>query len=329
MTYRTITRHAIAGDGTRLAFHTHLGPGSSEVEDEALLARPAAILTNGIGTTANFWRYLVKALSREYRVVHWDYRGHACSEVARSGDYCIRTQADDLRRVTEEVMRLGEHPDPPIHLAFSMGVAVLLELYRAQADLVRGMVLIAGGPDGPISWPDRARAALRAALTALTPLVPVMAPPVYRFLSSPLVYPAGRALGLLRKRAPREDIEQFMRAVCLMDPYAYWYTLCGLLEARASDVLPRVSVPAMVVAGSHDPFAPPKRLERMRDALPHAHWLKVEDTGHANLVEAGPEVSSALLAFLRHAQLTGARPGQPVKPRRGARSAGAAVSSPS
>ncbi len=45
------------------------------------------LLTNGIGTTENFWRHLVAELRRDHRTVHWDYRGHGASERSASGDY--------------------------------------------------------------------------------------------------------------------------------------------------------------------------------------------------------------------------------------------------
>lgn len=109
----------LAADGTPLSFHTH---GDA--------AGPAVLLTNGIGTTSNFWRFLIADLQVDHTVVHWDYRGHGQTPVAASGDYSLQTHADDLARVTRKVMdRDGR---PPVHVAFSMGVAVLLELYRNQ-----------------------------------------------------------------------------------------------------------------------------------------------------------------------------------------------------
>lgn len=304
MSYHKVTRFISAADGTRLAYHTHLGDPASGESEEALAARPAVLLTSGIGTSENFWRYLVGALASEYRVVHWDYRGHGSSERAASGDYSIQAQVDDLIRVTEAVMANGQRGLPPIQVGFSMGVAVLLELYRRRPELVPALVLLAGGPDAPWAGtlPFRipgATAAVQRAMSALTPVVPLAAPLVRWLLSSPFVYPAGRMLGLLRKRAPREDIDQFMHALCSMDTLAYWHTLRALMGARASDVLPRVKVPVLVVAASHDILVPRSEVERIREALPSARYLLVEDAGHATLLEAGPEVAAEVTRFVR------------------------------
>ena len=70
-----------------------------------MATRPPVLLTNGIGTSENFWRYIVANLEQDHRVVHWNYRGHGHSEEARGGDYSVESQVEDLERVTEEVMR--------------------------------------------------------------------------------------------------------------------------------------------------------------------------------------------------------------------------------
>lgn len=100
----------LAADGTPISIHTH-GDGGG----------PTVLLTNGIGTTANFWRFLIADLKTDYTVVHWDYRGHGQTPVATSGDYTLHTHADDLARVTRHVMK--REGRPPVHVAFSMGVA--------------------------------------------------------------------------------------------------------------------------------------------------------------------------------------------------------------
>ena len=299
MATRRARRYLLARDGTPIASHLHLGRAADEQE---LGARRTVLLTNGIGTTENFWRHLVAALQDDYRVVHWDYRGHGASGVAASGDYSVQAHVDDLERITEDAMRQADGRAPH-HVAFSMGVRVLLELFRKRPELVPSMSLIAGAPGIPGSWsraPLRrgARALTRGVLRALTPLVPVAAPLAQAALGSAAAYPVGRALGVLEAGAPREDIDTFMQGLRRMDPLAYWHTLRGLMEGHASDVLPRVTVPTQIIAAANDRFVPMKELERMRQALPHARWLRIENAGHAGLVEAGLEHALEVRSFI-------------------------------
>ncbi|HVE85242.1 MAG TPA: alpha/beta hydrolase [Myxococcales bacterium] len=301
MAYRKVTRFVAAADGTRISYHTHLDPGSG---DEAVLGgRRALLLTNGIGTSENFWRHLVEALAGDHRVVHWDYRGHGSSDVAATGDYSLRAQADDLVRVTEAVVNGGGSGEPPVQVAFSMGVPVLLEMYRRRPELAPAMVLIAGAPDAPWDREGLFRvrgfgAAFRRSLRAARPLLPALAPLWRAALDVRIIYPAGRLTGQLRSRAGREDVEEFMTALRRMDLGAYWATLIALFDARASDVLAAVKVPVLILGAEHDTLYPARQVERMRDALPHARWHLVRDAGHGTLIEAGPEIAALVRSFL-------------------------------
>ncbi|MCE9670194.1 alpha/beta hydrolase [Myxococcus stipitatus] len=303
MPYRRTTRFVVAPDGTRVAWHTHTGDLREESAEGVLRPRPTVLLTNGIGTSENFWRHIVASLEQDHRVVHWNYRGHGGSETSRSGHYGIPVHVDDLERVTEEVMARGDGR-PPHHIAFSMGVRVLLELYRRRPDLVPAMTLIAGTPGAPGSGagaPLSGRALLstvRNVFRAVTPALPVAAPVARAVMASRFAYPMARAVGALRARAPRPDIDEFLYALRTMSPQAYWYTLRGLAEGHAWDVLPRLDVPILIIAARDDILVPLREMVRMRDALPQARWLQVDDAGHAGLLEAGTEIADAVRAFL-------------------------------
>ncbi len=299
-----VSRTIIARDGTRIRWHTHV-PGGPDAPDEATLAaRPILLLTNGIGTSENFWRHLVHLFGHEYRVVHWDYRGHGASQVATQGDYAMTTLADDLARVTEAALAEGTNRTPPVHVGFSMGVVVVLELYRARPDLVSALVLVGGPADAPFStvFPLRlpgAMPALRVALSAIKPFVRPLSPAVNALFSSPIAYPVGRALGLLRRRAPRAEVQVFIDSLTHMDPRAFWDTLCELMRAHASDVLPKITVPVLIVAASHDLFVPDAQIEQLARGLAGKHRTRIEDSGHAVLIENGPDVAAAMRLFLR------------------------------
>jgi pimeloyl-ACP methyl ester carboxylesterase len=139
---------------------------------------------------------------------------------------------------------------------------------------------------------------MKQALGMATPLVPLASPVVRAFLASPLAYPAGRLTGSLRARAPRADLDEFFSSLRRMSPEAYWKTLQGLMEGDAWEVLARVTVPTQIIAAAHDLIVPLSDMLHMREVLPQARWLLVEDAGHAGLVEAGSEIADAVRAFL-------------------------------
>ena len=301
MPYRAHSRFITAPDGTRVAYHTH-GTTALENASPQFASRPSVLLTNGIGTTENFWRFLVADLERDHRVVHWDYRGHGRSERSASGDYALRVQVDDLERVTEKMMAEGDGR-PPHHVAFSMGVRVVLELYRRRPEWVSSLTLIAGSPGSPDPslWPLPLPGGLNTMsriMRGLSPAVPRLAPLVQGLLGSRLALPVGYATGLLRARAPREDILQFLLGLREMDPEAFWAMMRGLVEAPHNwDVLPLLRVPTQIIAAKNDFLVPLREMERLRERLPTARWLLVEDAGHAGLLEAGEQMAEAVRSF--------------------------------
>jgi pimeloyl-ACP methyl ester carboxylesterase len=293
----------VAGDGTRIAWRAR-GEGSAD--------GTTLVLTNGLSTTDEFWESLVRALAPDHRVVDWWYRGHGESESAASGDYAIATHADDLRRVTEAACGARKGAAAPVHLAFSMGVTVLLELYRARPDLVGAMVLVAGGADHPYAASRLFRlpfagAAVRAGLRAAAPVVPRMSPVTRAVTSSRALFPLARAVGAIGEDAPREAVERFFRAVGAMDLGAYWGTLRSLMEAHASDVLARIDVPVLVVAPENDVMALGGDLRALREGIPGAEWMELPHTSHAVLLERGAEIAARVRGFLASKRTTSAR----------------------
>jgi pimeloyl-ACP methyl ester carboxylesterase len=286
----------VARDGTAITWHAHTV--GNEARDTA---GSPIVLTTGLGTTANFWNPLIAGLVPRHDVVRWDYRGHATSEVARSGDYAMATLADDLLRVTEAACATASAA--PVHVAFSMGVTVLLELYRRRPDLVRAMVLIAGGADhpyasSPVLRLPGARSAIRAGLRAAAPWVPRVSPVARAVLTSRVPFFLGRAAGVLAPEAPRVELERFFEAMSTMDYPAYWGTLRALFEAHGEDVLRNVRAPVLIVSAANDVLAPKGDLERLRQGLPDARWVHIPRTGHAVLLEAGDLVVRHIQDFL-------------------------------
>ncbi len=298
-TYEDAVSHRIvARDGTRIAWHDHGGH-----RPRAGHATPV-LLTNGLSTTDNFWRHLVTRLAPEHPLAHWQYRGHRPSDSAQSGDYSIATHATDLAAVTEAFLD-ATHAEPraAVHVAFSMGVTVLLELYRQRPELVSAMVLIAGGASHPYASSSffhvpGARSLVGTALAAARPVVPRMQPLARRIMSSPWLFSAAQRVRALGREAPRDDLEHFFRAVGDMDLEAYWKTLESLLHARADDVLPRIDVPVLVIAPESDVMALRADLEALRQGIPGAEWLELPGTSHAVLLEAGDTIAARIDAFL-------------------------------
>jgi len=78
----------------------------------------------------------------------------------------------------------------------------------------------------------------------------------------------------------------------------------GLDVLRSTDLrddLPRVALPALVIAGDHDRLTPPGAARDLAARLPMARFLCVERCGHAPFLSHPDEVLAEVLGFLaRH-----------------------------
>jgi pimeloyl-ACP methyl ester carboxylesterase len=72
----------------------------------------------------------------------------------------------------------------------------------------------------------------------------------------------------------------------------------SLSEMELHHALPRITVPALVMAGARDRLTPASHAERIARELPHLHELVIlPETGHMGPVARPDEVAAALLAL--------------------------------
>jgi pimeloyl-ACP methyl ester carboxylesterase len=62
--------------------------------------------------------------------------------------------------------------------------------------------------------------------------------------------------------------------------------------------LPRIAVPTLVIAGEHDPNAPPGVMKKMADAIPRSTFMEMRGVGHLQNLEAPDDFDGLLLNFL-------------------------------
>lgn len=67
-------------------------------------------------------------------------------------------------------------------------------------------------------------------------------------------------------------------------------------DGRAA--LPGIGVPTLLVAGEHDPAAPPRTMQRMQAAIPGSRLAVIEGAGHFAHLERPAAFAGAVLPFL-------------------------------
>jgi 3-oxoadipate enol-lactonase len=265
------------GDGARL-YVLCLGDHHDTAEVPALL-----ILDN------------INAQHRKVVLMH--YRGHGKSpNPPRPWQLGMHTLADDAAAVCET---LGL--ERVVALGFSMGFQVALEFYRRQRERTVGLVSLAGPPGQPLAS-FRGTDVFGQALPLILAASRIGQQTTRRIWRS--VLPSRRAFDFAlahevnRERIDSRDFELYLRQMADMSPELFLAMLEQAQRHTAEDLLPRIRVPTMVIAGARDVFVPLARLRAMAFAIPGARWEVLDEATHALPAEYPEELALRLGDFL-------------------------------
>lgn len=278
-----------ARDGTRLFVRRRPQP---HVE-----GRPTAILCDGIACDGFIWKYLWDDLAGYANVVHWHYRGHGRS--ARPSDPALIELTDHARDLA--TVRRMAAAEPVVLFGHSMGCQVVLEEYRDHPEGVLGMVLICGsygrithtfrGTDvmaqvlpGLIAAVDRHTRLARGLWGNLPPDVALRIAILSGEVDTASIVPA--------------DLLPYMRHMVDIDLPMFLRMLRSAGEHSARDLLPKIDVPVLVLAGDRDTFTPTRYAEEMAALIPRSE-LKVLPGTHVIPIERKEQVAEIVERFVQ------------------------------
>ena len=276
-----------SADGTRLRAEVFGADGA-----------PTIVLVHGWCCAVRFWRYQLRDLAAEYRVVAYDLRGHGGSERPANRDYSTAALAADLDAVLRACVPDGEQT---VVVGHSMGGMSLVAWVGDHPDEVGrrldGVVVVDSAvrhlaAESRVGQAISGLAAVRRAAGRLLLRipVPVPAPPdpvgcraIRHIALSPSARPGHVAFctGLVSDCPPR------VRA-------AFGATL-GRLDL--GDCLGALAVPAVVVVGSDDVLTPPPQSETIAGAVRGAELYELPAVGHMAPVEGHQEVTRYIRAM--------------------------------
>jgi 3-oxoadipate enol-lactonase len=239
---------------------------------------PTLMLIHGVTVTAELnWGKVFAPLSRQFRVVAMDLRGHG-DGIGAGWRFRLEDCADDVAALAE-VMALGKF----VTVGYSMGGMVAQLVWRRHAPMVSGLVLCATARN-VLGSPAEKLAALALPSTAAAfwwnPLLkPVSAEILGMALLGPMDDPAtARWARAQLRRTPLGTALSAVQSVC---------------EFTSHSWISQVDVPAAVVITTRDHVVPPSRQRKLAAAIPGAtvHELPAD---HAVCVTA-PQVFAQVL----------------------------------
>jgi pimeloyl-ACP methyl ester carboxylesterase len=244
---------------------------------------PPVLLVHGFGGQTYSYRHLMPLLEREHRVIAVDLKGFGYSERDADAGFSGAEQAAMLRALLERCA-----VDRAVVIGHSMGGGVALRFAATHPEMVQALVLAASVP-GDERFATRRRAPSRL----LRPVLPLIS----GFASSKLL----QTLYYDRSKITDDVRAEYLRPARIkgsMDG------LLAMMRDRADDPPfddTRITMPVLLLNAAHDPIVPLSAAQRLRERLPHARLVVIEQAAHGLLEEQAEACFEAIDGFLREA----------------------------
>lgn len=239
---------------------------------------PFIVLSNSLGADLSMWDAQIETLTRKYRVLRYDTRGHGGSSIP-NGPYTFE-------QLVADVVGLMDHYgiETADWLGLSMGAMTGAGLAITHGERFGRMVLADGRMDAPppfrAMWDQRIAAVEAGGTEAI----------------------ADGTLGTwlteeFRDAHPQETAR--VRAMVAATDASGYIACCRALQGLDYfRSLGEIDTPVLYVGGSEDKGASPETMRAMADATPGARYIEIPGAAHVANINAPDAFNRILAEFL-------------------------------
>jgi len=228
------------------------------------------------------WKHVIRILKDGYRVVAYDQRGYGLSD--KPEKVAMKDYIDDLRDILRE---LGVDEGSAVLVGHSFGGMVAQEY--AASRRVRGLVLIGSTTRISVDIIDR---------------VVWHLPPIFwrriLFTENPLTRRVYRSL-FFSRATPESIFTEFIRDnkeyLEKSPPHMFRY-LKYFKDYDASEILPKIECPTLIIVGKEDKVTPPSESRLIHSLIKNSRLVEVEDAGHLILYEKPRLIAELITSFI-------------------------------
>jgi 3-oxoadipate enol-lactonase / 4-carboxymuconolactone decarboxylase len=232
------------------------------------------VLLHSLGTTAHVWDDQAAGLSRSFRVIRPDLRGHGLT-TCTPGPYSMELFADDLAALLDA---LGVNQ---AHIGgISIGGVIAQAFAAAHPERAASLLLVDTAMAIPPaqSWTERAAKVRAEGIAAIADAV------IARWVTPAFM-----------SAAPAEGL----RAMLLRTPVeGYAASAEAIAAADLSAATAGLNLPTLIIVGAQDQSTPVASAQALNQAIAGSSLVVIENAAHIPLVEKPEEITRAMLNFL-------------------------------
>lgn len=236
---------------------------------------PPLLLANSLGTTLEMWAPQIAAFAGRYRVVRYDSRGHGASEVT-PGPYSIDQLGKDALDLLDALSIPHAH-----FCGISLGGVVGMWLAINAPERLDRLALANTG--AKIGTPEMYNARIDAVLR--DGMAPIASAVLARWVSPQLL------------AQPTPIVARLRADLVALSADGYAATCAAVRDVDLRQLLSRIRVPTLVIAGTEDLATPPADARYIVDHASDARYVELP-AAHLSNIQAAPAFTQAVLQFL-------------------------------
>lgn len=245
---------------------------------DGLADGPTVTLSNSLASNLSMWEPQMPALTRRFRVLRYDQRGHGASDVP-NGPYTFEALADDVRGLWRALGVTRSH-----FVGLSLGGMVAQALAVAGEPVLDRIVIADSMSE--VTQAYRAVCDERIRLARTQGMEAHVAPTIARWFTAPFVARNPAVLDRVRDMIRTTPVEGF--ALC-----------CELLKRLDYTAeLARIDRPSLIIVGEHDPTTTVAASRLMYENIRGSKLVILPSASHISNIEQPEPFNRAMMAFL-------------------------------
>ena len=262
-----------------------IGEETFNVEVEGPQDAPVLMISNSLGSNLHMWDDQIPALSKHFRIVRYDSRGHGAS-AAPTGPYSLEQLGKDALAILDALGVKKAH-----WMGLSKGGAVGQWLLLNAPDRIERAVLAntAAQFGTADTWNDRLRTLRELGLRGMVDAV------IDRWFTKEFQDKAPEAIARIKAAFEKTPSDGY--AACM----------AALRDIDLRDAIRNIRNQVLVIIGKNDPATPPEAGKAIAAAIPGARLVEL-DAAHLSNIEAADEFNKAVIDFLT-------APAKPARPK--------------
>jgi len=243
------------------------------------------VFVNGFGCDQNVWNPVADHLSADHAVLQYNYAGNG---PANAGSYdtvrhaTLQGHASDLLDIMHEA-----GIDNAVLVGHSVGTLVSILASQREPALFHSMILLAPSPSYQ-NFPDYHGGFDQDDIESLLETLDSN-----HFAWSRMMAPV-----IMGNEDRPELAEELGAGFCALDPAVARHFARIIFTADYREVLPRSTVPALLLQCQDDALAAPSVGRYMADHMPRSRLVELQATGHCPHISAPAEVLAVLRNYL-------------------------------